>query len=255
MYTRSGWTRQQLLVAFALYCQLPFGRLHHRNPDVVLLAEAIGRTPSALAMKLSNIASLDPAITSTGRAGLRGASSSDRAMWEEMHEDWENFAVESQRAIEDVQLSSMTEVEATNHEDDFPVGEDRKVRTTARIGQRFFRATVLSAYDERCCITGLSITSLLVAGHIVPWSHDRPNRMNPRNGLLLTALHETAFDEGIFTLNDDLTVRISQNYTGINDSYFLESIERYEGQAIRLPQKFSPDRDLLSYHRTHIFQG
>ena len=84
--------------------------------------------------------------------------------------------------------------------------------------------------------------------------------MNPRNGLLLTALHEKAFDEGIFTLNDDLTVRISQNYTGINDSgindsYFMESIEGYEGLAIRLPQKFSPDRDLLSYHRPHIFQG
>ena len=176
-------------------------------------------------------------------------------MWEEMHEDWENFAVESQRAIEDVQLSSMTEVEATNHEDDFPVGEDRKVRTTARIGQRFFRATVLSAYDERCCITGLSITSLLVASHIVPWSHDKLNRVNPRNGLLLTVLHEKAFDKGIFMQDDDMTVRISKRYAGSNDQYFLESIERYEGQPIHPPQKFSPDRDLLSYHRTHIFQS
>ena len=79
--------------------------------------------------------------------------------------------------------------------------------------------------------------------------------MNPRNGLLLTVLHEKAFDKGIFTLNDDLTVRISQNYTGISDSYFLESIERYDGQVIRLPQKFRPDRELLAYHRAHIFQG
>ena len=206
-------------------------------------------------MKLANIASLDPAITSTGRTGLKQASSNDRAMWEEMHDDWERFAVESQRAIEAVQVGPVTEVPAGKCKSECPLGEDREVRSTTRIGQDFFRATVVSAYDERCCITGLSVTSLLVAGHIVPWSHDRLNRVNPRNGLLLTALHEKAFDRGIFTLNDDLTIRISQNYTGINDSYFLESIERYDGQVIRLPQKFRPDRELLAYHRAHIFQG
>ena len=65
----SRWTREQLLVAFALYCRLPFGRLHYRNPEIIRFAEAIGRTPSALAMKLTNIASLDPEITSTGRRG------------------------------------------------------------------------------------------------------------------------------------------------------------------------------------------
>ena len=74
------WTRDQLLVAFALYCRLPFGRLHARNPDIIEFANAIGRTPGALAMKLTNIASLDPAITSTGRRGLKGASTADRAI-------------------------------------------------------------------------------------------------------------------------------------------------------------------------------
>ena len=57
------WTRQQLKLAFHLYCQLPFGRLHRRNPEIVDLAELLGRTPSAVAMKLVNFASLDPAIT------------------------------------------------------------------------------------------------------------------------------------------------------------------------------------------------
>ena len=52
MVSRRVWTRQELLVAFALYCRLPFGRLHSRNPEIVQFAEAIGRTPSALAMKL-----------------------------------------------------------------------------------------------------------------------------------------------------------------------------------------------------------
>ena len=61
----NNWTREQLLVAFNLYCQLPFGKLHSRNPDIIRLAEMIGRNPGALAMKLVNIASLDPVILET----------------------------------------------------------------------------------------------------------------------------------------------------------------------------------------------
>ena len=83
-----GWTRQQLHVAFGLYCQMPFGKMHSKNPEIIKYAELIDRTPSALAMKLTNIASLDPAIISTGRKGLSGASSADKKMWEEMQNDW-----------------------------------------------------------------------------------------------------------------------------------------------------------------------
>ena len=205
-------------------------------------------------MKLTNIASLDPAITSSGRTGLRKASANDRAMWDEMHNDWERFAVESQRAMEAIQPPAMKIDKAVQEEPDYPVGQDRVVQTTTRIGQSFFRSMILSAYNERCCITGLSIPSLLVASHIVPWSHDKQDRVNPRNGLLLSTLHDKAFDNGILTLNDDMTVRISPKHSGSDDRYFSESIERYEGLPIRLPQKFAPDQDLLSYHRTHIFQ-
>ena len=67
------WTKEQLKLAFHLYCQLPFGKLHQRNPEIIKLANMIGRTPSAVAMKLVNFASLDPAITGTGRSGLGNA--------------------------------------------------------------------------------------------------------------------------------------------------------------------------------------
>ncbi|MCG3171790.1 MAG: hypothetical protein CALGDGBN_03488 [Pseudomonadales bacterium] len=52
------WSREQLKLAFHLYCQLPFGRLHSGNPEIIELAAVIGRTPGALAMKLVNFASL-----------------------------------------------------------------------------------------------------------------------------------------------------------------------------------------------------
>ena len=54
MSRQNRWTRDQLKLAFHLYCQLPFGRLHARNPEVVALARLLARTPSALAMKLVN---------------------------------------------------------------------------------------------------------------------------------------------------------------------------------------------------------
>lgn len=80
MASNKGWTRQELLIAFGLYCQIPFGKLHSRNPDIIKYAELIGRTPSALAMKLTNIASLDPVITSSGRKGLSSAQRVSRHM-------------------------------------------------------------------------------------------------------------------------------------------------------------------------------
>ena len=60
-------TKEQLKLAFYLYCQLPFGKLHRVTNDIVELAEMIGRTPSAVSLKLVNLASLDPAIRNSGR--------------------------------------------------------------------------------------------------------------------------------------------------------------------------------------------
>ena len=250
------WTREQLLVAFALYCRLPFGRLHSRNPEVIRFAEAIGRTPAALAMKLTNIASLDPEITSSGRRGLTGASAADRAMWDDMHNDWEAFGIESEQAITAAQPEEDPSDQSTDEEvDGGPIGEDRIVTSTTRVGQRFFRNAVLAAYNERCCITGLSIPSLLVASHIIPWRCDKTNRVNPRNGLLLSALHDKAFDSGLITVDDDMTVRVSNQYTRSPDPYFSASVQYYHGRQINLPDKFTPNRDFLSYHQEHIFQG
>ncbi len=250
---RSVWTRKQLLVAFALYCRLPFGRLHHRNPEIIQVAAAIGRTPSALAMKLSNIASLDPALTSTGRKGLTGASANDRAMWDEMHSGWEKFAATSAKALAEL----APEADNIPNIDDWDnrVGEERMAQRKIRVGQAFFRSAVLSAYNERCCISGLSPPALLVASHIVPWRVDKLNRTNPHNGLLLSALHDKAFDAGLITINDDLTVRVSDKHAPVDDVFFARAIASYEGQQIAAPEKFGPDLNFLAYHRENIFQA
>ena len=256
MPPRTNWTRQQLLVAFAMYCRIPFPRINSRHPDIIRVAAAIGRTPAALSMKMDNIASLDPAVTSKGHKGLRAASANDRAMWEEMTSDWARFAVESERAL--LATEAMPEPaigQAMPDYDDLPVGEDRVVQATTRIGQRFFRAAVMSAYNEQCCITGLAIPKLLEASHIMPWQYDKANRTNPCNGLLLSALHHKAFDAGLLTINDDMTVHVSREHTTNAGEFFSAAIAAYDGQPIRLPEKFAPHRDFLAYHREYVFQG
>lgn len=250
MTVRTGWTRQQLLVAYKLYCQLPFGKLHSRNPEIIKYANLIGRTPSALAMKLTNIASLDPAITGTGRKGLKGASSADREMWVEMETDWEAFVLEVEQASSILELP----IEETPETERDYTGADKITQTKTRIGQNFFRKSVLSAYRNRCCITGLAVPQLLVASHIVPWRVDTANRLNPRNGLCLSMLHDKAFDAGMITIAEDMTVCVSRKYVSKTDLFYNEALRRYDGQLIEIPEKFFPDAGYLTYHREVVFE-
>jgi predicted restriction endonuclease len=231
--------------------------MHARNLEIVKLAKHIGRTSSALAMKLTNIASLDPAITSTGRTGLQGASAADKSMWEEMHSDWERFAVESQYALASFGASNgngdaSSEVSALDEYPDY-TGSNKIGQTKIRVGQNFFRRSVLSAYDTRCCITGLSVPKLLVASHIVPWRVDAANRLNPRNGLCLSMLHDRAFDAGIISLADDLTVCVSRKHVSKADPFFSVALLAYDGRPIAIPTKFRPLASFLAYHREHVF--
>jgi putative restriction endonuclease len=260
----TNWSRGQLLIAFNLYCQMPFGKMHSKNPDIVRFAEFIGRTPSALAMKLTNIASLDPAITSSGRRGLAGASAADRAMWNEMQQDWEHFTLESQAAIDTLVADTRLELieplateallySEEEHDYDYSA-ESRTSQTQIRIGQQFFRRSVISAYQGRCCITGLTESKLLVASHIIPWRTDKANRLNPRNGLCLSTLHDRAFDQGLFTLTTDFKIRTSQRVKAMaNNIFAADWLVRLEGLAIELPEKFSPLEEFVDWHSKNIF--
>ena len=218
------WTKEQVKLAFHLYCQLPYGRIHGRNPEIIALAKVIGRTSDAVAMKMLNIASLDPAITNTGRVGLGNASALDREVWDEFHSDWERLAVECQLLRQQLDKNTVEDPEPESDElipDDF-TGETRQVLTAQRIKQHFFRRAVLSSYRGRCCMSGLSDARLLMASHIVPWSSDKINRLNPSNGLCLSAIHDKAFDRGLITISDDHEVMLSEQLKRNDDSFVAQ---------------------------------
>lgn len=254
-FSGRNWSLEQLKLAFYFYCQTPFGQLHGRNPKIIELARLIGRTPSALAMKCVNFASLDPAIRDRGRSGLSNASRQDRAVWDEFHADWERLAVECAQLYRHLQREHGTrsKPEADVIETSFDLadytGETRKALVAQRVKQSFFRRAVLSSYRGQCCISGVSEPRLLVASHIVPWSEDKANRLNPSNGLCLSAIHDKAFDHHLFSLTDDHQIVLSKQLETTKDTFLREVFWPIQDRSITLPERFRPDVNFLQRHR------
>ena len=230
---RKNWSREELIIAFNLYCKIPFGRMHNKNPDVIALAEILGRTPSAVAWKLVNFARLDPTL---GKRGIKGASHGSKQeieVWDEFHRDWENLSYASEVLLAEIHNKTIDEL-VTDDVSNIPQGEERERTVKVRVNQFFFRSSILAAYSSKCCITGLDIPELLNASHIIPWSIDVENRVNPQNGLCLNAIHDRAFDRGLLTVGTDYRVKVSpilkshKADTAINDL-----ILRYEGERIK----------------------
>ena len=117
-----------------------------------------------------------------------------------------------------------------------------------RRGQQFFRQSVLTAYEVRCCISGINVPRLLVASHIKPWGKFPNDRLNPRNGLCLSTLHDAAFDAGLITLDDKLSVVLSKQLRRFFPQPALEqNFVPFEGKPIRLPEKLAePDVEFHS---------
>lgn len=248
-----AWSRSEVLAALHLYTQLSFGQLHQRNADIQALAQQLNRTPSSVAMKLTNLASLDPQITASGRKGLPGASALDREIWAQLMAHWDDIALQAAEAYATVMSVS---AELPPEEDAAPLfGEgktaDRLVQV--RTNQAWFRKAVLNSYKQRCCISGLAEPRLLVASHIVPWREDSANRLNPQNGLCLSVLHDKAFDLGLITVTPEFKVVVSPVLKAQRDNTLVtEGLLKYDGCEISMPERFGPRKDFLAWHGRHF---
>lgn len=138
-------------------------------------------------------------------------------------------------------------------------GEDVDSQSKRRKGQDYFRRLILANYDCRCALTGIDIPQLLLASHIIPWREKKhkKERLNPCNGICLSALYDKAFDKGLITFSpDDFSVRLSsalrENET---KEYFDQHFGYIIGKKLTLPSEFKPDRDFLAYHSKEIFLG
>jgi putative restriction endonuclease len=250
---QTRWTKEQLLLAINLYSKIPFGQMNASNSIVKEWAVIIGRSPAAVAMKLGNFASFDPQLASRGVKGLVGASTLDRQVWQEYTNNWDALFIESEALL--AQKKNTTIEELNPIEEDYQEVEGREAKRTVlvRLNQTVFRKMVLSNFDDKCCITGIDYKPLLVASHILPWSKDAGNRLNPRNGLSLNALHDKAFDRYLITITEDFKIRVSSI---LLNSQHIQSIKEnfvdYDGKSLIEPKKFFPDVEFLKVHNENF---
>lgn len=247
------WTRNELILAVNLYCKLPFGRLHRLNPEVIHLANLIGRTPSSVAYKLVNFASLDPSLKARGIKGASNASKLDKEIWDEFFNNWDILPFESEKLLAEFEH---TTIEKLNHIPEIELPKEGIMReqiVKVRVNQSFFRSSILASYNNTCCITGIKQPEFLIAGHIKPWSIDEKNRLNPQNGIAINALHDKAFENGYLTITTDYKIKISPILLK-NNQENLDYFGKYENQPIILPSRFLPDVEFLKYHNQERFR-
>lgn len=117
-----------------------------------------------------------------------------------------------------------------------------------RIGQDIFRASLLEYWQGRCPLTGISDPALLRASHIVPWRvcETDAQRLDVHNGLLLSALWDAAFDQGLVTFSDEGTPVFSPA---------LSEAARRELRWIAALTLTSRQRENLAWHRLHAFRS
>ncbi|OAN93399.1 restriction endonuclease [Sulfitobacter geojensis] len=247
MASRRNWTDGEVTEALALYLRIPFGQFDKANAQVKLLAARIGRTPSAVALKLSNLAALDESIP---QKGMANASAADRRVWASFMAEPTSvihaFANQIHEATETSSRIGFSEQRRIAWEEQQGVPKMRL--TEQRLGQAFFREIVLTSYHRKCALTGIDDSRLLTASHIIGWKEDRKSRLNPSNGICLNALHDRAFDRHMITFDEDYRLVIAPDVP-FNTR---ELLQQNDVDRLNMPERFLPDQAFLQHHRKRM---
>jgi putative restriction endonuclease len=114
-----------------------------------------------------------------------------------------------------------------------------------------FKRKIPELYDHRCAITGLRVqnrraTSLIDACHIVPWADSFNDTIT--NGIALCPNMHRAFDRGLISIADDLTVLVAAD---LRENESSHAIMPFAGKSLLLPaeREHWPAQENLSRHR------
>jgi len=238
------WTRDELILAFNLYLKLPFGKMHSRTPEVIHLANIIGRTPDSVAIRLTNFAHIDPYHQQRGVKGMSGGRKQVEPIWNEFINDKDKLVFESEKILaEKENMTIETKFSEILYDTKDLKGENKIREVKTRINQYFFRQVVIANYSGKCAITGIDIPDLLVASHIIPWSKNEEERLNPENGICFCALYDKAFDKGYIAITEKYEILISAALKKKeNEDYYSKYFSRLSGTKLSLPKKYHPKK-------------
>lgn len=220
MENRNGvkWSREETILAFDLYCRTPFGKISQSNPDIKELAELLGRTPGSVALKMHNLAHYDPELQQRNITAMAHGSKLDKEIYDEFSSHWTELTYQAQVLRAKLQNVEVEEVVDIGEVALLPPGEYREQMMKTRVGQYFFRASVL-------------------------------------NWLCLNSLHDKAFDRGLITITPDYQLLVSDVIKKVEmDERTREWFMGYDRKKIHLPDKFLPGKHFSEYHNDVIFQ-
>lgn len=244
---RRLWTENGFIVVFNLYLKLPFGKMDSRTEDVIKMANLIGRTPSAIAMRLVNFASVDPFHQKRGIKGREGGKKQCKPIFDKFINERKELMFQSETILAEMEGNTVEKkynkvlFDLSNYK-----GKTRETIVKTRVNQQLFREIILASYNTKCAISEIDIPTLLVASHIIPWSNDENNRLNPSNGICLNNLYDKAFDRGLIGINSSYEILLSDRLKKEHKKeYFKSNFETAEGKKLTLPDRFVPDIDFF----------
>lgn len=254
---RNLWTREEFILALNLYLKIPFGKMHSRNPEIQSLARLINRSDNSVALRLVNFAACDPELQARGIKGMQSGKEQCQPYWDEFANNRESLLFESEQILARLQNQTIED----KYKDVIPdtsgmSGDEIERVVKTRVNQDVFRQMVLNIYDNKCALTGIEQKDLLLASHIIPWKDNVEERLNPRNGICLSALYDRAFDKGLISFDNNyktiLSSRLKEYCTRDYYSTFFGAIE---GRKLQITDDlYKPDLRFLEYHRDCILQ-
>lgn len=252
MARSNQWTEDEMIVVLDLYFKLTFGRLNKSTPEVIALAKLIGRTNNSVALRLVNYAACDPYIINSGRHGMSSGRNRCMPYWNKYSNNKEALFLKAEEIKAKLSHKSIEQYLSLTPEDF--IGREREAIIKQRVNQSSFRTMVLENYENKCAITGIDIPELLVASHIIPWSANEDNRLNPANGICLSPLYDKMFDRGLIGIREDYTIQLSSELmANIGKEYYIQHIDSIKDKKLRLPIEHKPDLSFLEYHYNNIF--
>ena len=244
----NNWTYEETVVAFWTYCRIPFKKCNSRHPEIIRVAKLIGRSPSALNMKIGNLGRLDPDLRLHGISGLTRGSQLDKEVWMDFSATPDELAYEAQKILARLSNEDVVKVSGLDLEN-LPEGKEREIVVKKRIGQQFFHNAVITSYNNICCISGVSNRGRLDACHIADWAEKESHRTNPCNGLCMNPFFHRAYDSFYLGISPDYKIHVSESLIfSTSQEDFRNYLKLLQGKEISMPDRFFPDKDLLAEH-------
>ena len=127
----------------------------------------------------------------------------------------------------------------------------------SRTGVTFRRCGLINNCGGVCALTGLAVRELLVASHILPWRSHPEHRLNVRNGLSLSRLHDAAFDRYLIAFDDAFRLLISPRLKAeLSQRMVTENFGAYAGESLCFPNDAAlPEGAFLATHRAAFLRN